>query len=264
MLLKNKNIILTGSSGILGSKLSQKLLDEGANIALIDIDKTGLVNLKKNLKIKNGQKVIIFNIDITYEEDVKRTISEVYSIFGSIDVLFNNAASKGPSIEKFLAPFEDYEISTWNSVFNVNLTGMFLLSREVIKFMKEQKQGSIIQTGSIYGVVSPKNDIYVNSSYNGNEINTPAVYSVSKSAVIGLTKYLASYLGPFNIRVNSISPGGIFSGQNDEFVKNYSNKVPLGRMASPQDIFGIAVFLASEQSSYLTGQNILVDGGFSL
>ena len=130
--------------------------------------------------------------------------------------------------------------------------------------MKEQKKGSIIQTGSIYGVVSPKKDIYINSSYNGNEINTPAVYSATKSAVIGLTKYLASYLGPFNIRVNSISPGGIFSGQNDEFVKNYSNKVPLGRMASPEDIFGIAVFLASEQSSYLTGQNILVDGGFSL
>ncbi len=264
MLLKNKNIILTGSSGILGRKLSQKLLDEGANMALIDINKTDLKDLKKNLKVNNNQKLKFFNIDITNEIDVINTVEEINSMFGSIDVLFNNAASKGPSLEKFLAPFEDYEISTWNSVLNVNITGIFLFSREVIKFMKKQKKGSIIQTASIYGVVAPKKDIYKNSSYKGNEINTPAVYSVSKSAVIGFTKYLASYLGPYNIRVNSISPGGIFSGQNDTFVKNYSSKVPLGRMASAEDMFGIAIFLASEQSSYLTGQNILVDGGFSL
>ena len=135
MLLKNKNIILTGSSGILGRKLSQKLLDEGANIALIDINKIDLDDLKKNLKLNKNQKLTFFNIDITNEIDVINTVAEINSIYGSIDVLFNNAASKGPSLEKFLAPFEDYEISTWNSVFNVNLTGIFLLSREVIKFI---------------------------------------------------------------------------------------------------------------------------------
>ena len=105
-------------------------------------------------------KLAFFNIDITNEIDVINTVAEINSMYGSIDVLFNNAASKGPSLEKFLAPFEDYEISTWNSVFNVNLTGIFLLSREVIKFMKKQKNGSIIQTASIYGVVAPKKDIY--------------------------------------------------------------------------------------------------------
>ena len=264
MLLKNKNIILTGASGILGKELSQGLLNEGANLALIDVDKTSLLKLKKQLNYSNKQKVIFYNINIIEEKSVIETISDINKRLGTIDVLHNNAASKGSSLEKFLTPYEDYQLATWDEVMSGNLTSMFLMSREVIKFMKKQKSGSIIQTASIYGVVSPKKEIYEGSSYNGFEIQSPAIYSVSKSAVIGLTKYLASYLGEHNIRVNSISPGGIFSGQNSTFVDKYSKKVPLGRMTSVKDVIGAVVFLCSDQSLYITGQNIIIDGGFSL
>ena len=130
--------------------------------------------------------------------------------------------------------------------------------------MKKQNFGNIIQTASIYGVVPPDKNIYKKSLYKGFKISSPASYSVSKNGVIGLTKYLASHWGEYNIRVNSISPGGIFSGQNEEFVKNYSSKVPLGRMAREEDIIGTAVFLCSDASSYITGQNIIIDGGFTL
>ena len=264
MLLKNKNIVLTGASGILGKNLSQELLNEGANLALIDIDKTSLLKLKKELNYNNKQNVVFYNINLTEENAVIDTVKDINEKLGSIDVLHNNAATKGQSLEKFLTPYEDYELSTWDEVMTGNLTSMFLMSREVIKFMKKQKSGSIIQTASIYGVVSPKKEIYEGSSYNGFEIQSPAIYSVSKSAIIGLTKYLASYLGEYNIRVNSISPGGIFSGQNSTFVDKYSKQVPLGRMTSIKDIFGAVLFLSSDQSLYITGQNIMIDGGFSL
>jgi NAD(P)-dependent dehydrogenase (short-subunit alcohol dehydrogenase family) len=141
---------------------------------------------------------------------------------------------------------------------------MFLMSQAVGKIMKKQKKGSIIQTSSIYGVINPDKKIYEGSEYHGIQISCPAVYSVSKHAVIGLTKYLASYWGEYNIRVNAISPGGIYSGQNRNFFENYSKNVPLGRMASENDILGSAVFLASDESEYITGQNIIIDGGLSL
>ena len=164
----------------------------------------------------------------------------------------------------FLKPFEEYNFDTWKDILEGNLSSMFLTTKAVGKIMKKQNFGNIIQTASIYGVIPPDKNIYKNSFYNGFEISSPASYSVSKNGVIGLTKYLASHWGEYNIRVNSISPGGIFSGQNQEFVKNYSSRVPLGRMAKEEDIIGTAVFLCSDASSYITGQNIIIDGGFTL
>jgi NAD(P)-dependent dehydrogenase (short-subunit alcohol dehydrogenase family) len=262
--LKNKNIILTGAAGIIGQKLSQEFLNAGANLALLDLDSVSLTKLKSKLYSKESNYFEIYEVDLTNEIKVNKLVDIISQRFGTIDVLHNNAASKGRSTEDFLKPFEEYKLSTWNDVMDANLSSMFLMTKAVGSIMKKQNYGNIIQTASIYGVVTPDKEIYKNSYYNGLEISSPASYSVSKAGVIALTKYLASYWAKYNIRVNSISPGGIFSGQNESFVQKYSSKVPLGRMATENDIVGAAIFLSSDASSYITGQNILVDGGFTL
>jgi NAD(P)-dependent dehydrogenase (short-subunit alcohol dehydrogenase family) len=147
---------------------------------------------------------------------------------------------------------------------DINIGGMFLVAKFVGRYMVEQnKGGSIIQTSSIYGIMGPDNRIYEGSSYLGHQINTPAVYATSKSAVVGLTKFLSTYWATKNIRVNTITPGGVESGQNDTFINNYSKRVPMQRMAEPQEIAGALLYLASDASSYVTGQNIIIDGGLS-
>ncbi len=262
--LQNKNIILTGAAGILGKKLSQSFLDAGANLALLDVNKTSLDNLNKSLKSEGDNYFKTYLVDLTIEQDVTEIIHLISKKFGTIDVLFNNAATKGKSLEEFLKPFEDYNYNTWKEILEGNLSSMFLTTKAVGKIMKEQKFGNIIQISSIYAIVTPKKEIYKNSFYNGVPISSPASYSVSKSGVIALTKYLASYWGEFNIRVNSISPGGVESGQNITFVNHYSSRTSLKRMADTQDIIGTAIFLSSDASSYITGHNIVVDGGFTL
>ena len=145
---------------------------------------------------------------------------------------------------------------------SVNLDGMFLVAQAVGKVMVSQgKGGSIVQTSSIYGWIGPDQRIYKNSVYLDREINTPAVYAASKAGVIGLTKYLATYWAKNNIRVNAIAPGGAESGQNDEFIRRYSARIPMERMAKPYEIVGALLYLASDASSYVTGQTIVVDGG---
>ncbi|MED5040779.1 SDR family oxidoreductase [Geobacillus stearothermophilus] len=179
-------------------------------------------------------------------------------------MLHNNAAGKSNNLDAFFADFEDYDLNQWKEIMDTNLTSMFLVAKEVGKVMKKQRKGgSIIQTSSIYGILAPDQRIYEGSFYLGRKINTPAIYSASKAGVIGLTKYLATYWAKDGIRVNAITPGGVESGQNDTFKQNYSNRVPLGRMAQPEEMVGALIYLASDASSYVTGQNIVVDGGLS-
>ena len=145
---------------------------------------------------------------------------------------------------------------------SVNIDGMFLVAQAVGKQMVQQgKGGSIIQTASIYGVMGPDQRIYEGSSYLGRPINTPVAYSTSKTAVVGLTKYLATYWADKNIRVNTLTPGGVESGQNDDFKRRYTARIPMGRMAEQDEMAGALIYLASDASSYVTGQNIVVDGG---
>jgi NAD(P)-dependent dehydrogenase (short-subunit alcohol dehydrogenase family) len=147
---------------------------------------------------------------------------------------------------------------------SVNIDGMFLMAKKCGKHMLDHgKGGSIVQTASIYGIMAPDQRIYENSEYMGVEINTPAVYSASKGAVIALSRYLAAYWGSKNIRVNTLTPGGVESGQNEEFTSRYSERVPMGRMAHANEMVGALVYLASDASSYVNGQNIVVDGGLS-
>jgi len=203
---------------------------------------------------------LIYQTDITKEENWKKLKSELAAKKTHVDVLINNAAGKS---DNFFDAFEDYKLDDWHEVMNINLTAVMMGCQNFGVQMAAKGAGSIINISSIYGVVAPNQDIYEGSEYNGRPINTPAVYSASKAAIIGLTRYLATYWGKQNVRVNCITPGGVFSGQNDVFVKNYSSRVPLGRMGKPDELGGALVFLASDESTYVTGQNIIVDGGWT-
>ena len=261
--LANKVVVVTGGAGLLGQVFCQALVDVGAHVAIVDLDLESAETVAKRINKSDAQRVIAVGSDITSPESVTQMVANVVKQLGRIDVLVNNAASKGSSLDAFFESFEDYSLKTWREVMSVNIDGLFLVAQAVGKQMKKQGGGSIIQTSSIYGVVAPDQRIYEGSEYNGRPINTPAVYSASKSAVNGLTNYLATYWASSKIRVNSLTPGGIASGQNSEFNKKYSNRVPLGRMGEATELVGALIYLASDASSYVTGQNLIVDGGLS-
>jgi NAD(P)-dependent dehydrogenase (short-subunit alcohol dehydrogenase family) len=262
--LTGKTAIVTGGIGILGKQFCTILAEYGANVAVVDIQLSEAIDFSRQLEATSGQKIRAFYCDITNPESVTQMVQEVASTFGRIDILHNNAAGKSNNLSQFFAPLEDYEFDQWNEIMDINVGGMFIFSKHVGKFMIEQNRGgSIIQTSSVYGILGPDNRIYEGSYYLGQQINTPAVYSASKAAVIGLTKYLATYWALKGIRVNTITPGGVESGQNDVFKKKYSNRIPLQRMGKPYEMAGALLYLASDASSYVTGQNIVIDGGLS-
>lgn len=261
--LSGKVVLVTGGAGLLGQVFCKALAIAGANVAVVDIDYQAAKLTAGTIAKESGCKVSGFGCDIASPESVLKMVSEVISDLGRIDVLVNNAASKSSNLDDFFKPFEEYSLQTWREVMAVNVDGLFLVAQAVGKQMKLQGGGSIIQTSSIYGVVAPDQRIYEGSEYNGRPINTPAVYSTSKAAVNGLTSYLSTYWADSGIRVNSLTPGGIASGQNKTFDDKYSNRVPLGRMGQASEIVGALIYLASDASSYVTGQNLIVDGGLS-
>lgn len=261
--LTGKVAVVTGGAGLLGQVFCQALVTAGANVAIIDLDKRAADKTAATIKKAETQKVIAVECDITSPESVSAMVQDVVTQLGGIDILLNNAASKGSNLDQFFAPFENYSLQAWREVMAVNIDGLFLVAQSVGSHMKKQGGGSIIQVSSIYGVVAPDQRIYEGSEYNGRAINTPAVYSVSKAAVLGLTSYLSTYWADSKIRVNTLTPGGIASGQNSEFNQKYSNRVPLGRMGEASELTGALIYLASDASSYVTGQNIIVDGGLS-
>jgi NAD(P)-dependent dehydrogenase (short-subunit alcohol dehydrogenase family) len=261
--LSGKVVLVTGGAGLLGQVFCQAFADSEAQVAVVDIDQPAAKSLADDVSKKSGQKVSGFGCDITSPESVAQMVAAVVSDFGRIDVLVNNAASKGSNLDEFFKPFEEYSLRTWREVMSVNIDGLFLVAQAIGKQMKLQGGGSIIQTSSIYGILAPDQRIYEGSEYNGRPINSPAVYSASKAAVVGLTSYLSTHWADSGIRVNSLTPGGISSGQNKTFDDKYSNRVPLGRMGKASELTGALIYLASDASSYVTGQNLIVDGGLS-
>lgn len=262
--LENKTAVVTGGLGILGRRFCRGLAEFGANVVVVDLDEEETKAFAKELAEYYGQKSLGIACDVSSPDDVKSMVSKVVEKFGKIDILHNNAASKSDDLNAFFAPFEEYSLDEWRSIMSVNLDGMFLVAQAVgSQMVKQGKGGSIIQTSSIYGILAPDQRIYEGSFYLGRQINTPAVYTASKAAVVGLSKYLASYWADKKIRVNTLTLGGNESGQNDVFLKNYSARIPLGRMGQPDEMVAALIFLASEASSYVTGQNIVVDGGLS-
>ena len=173
------------------------------------------------------------------------------------------ALARNADMDAFLAPVERYDLETWHEIMAVNLDGMFSVAQVFGGGMAERGAGSIVQTASIYGLLAPDQRIYEGSNYLGREINTPAAYTASKAGVIGLTKHLATYWGAKGVRVNALVPGGVDSGQNDTFKQRYGARIPLGRMARADEMVGAVLYLASDASSYVTGQILAVDGGLS-
>jgi NAD(P)-dependent dehydrogenase (short-subunit alcohol dehydrogenase family) len=260
--LRGKVAIVTGGAGILGRHFCAGLAESHATVVVADVRAEDGQTLATSLTNRYGSEAVGIGCDVSSEDSVRALVTETVERYGRIDVLHNNAASKSHDLEAFFAPFEDYTLAQWREIMAVNIDGMFLMAREVGKQMVSQGTGgSIIQTASVYGVVAPDERIYEGSSYMGRPINTPAVYSVSKAAVIGLTKYLSAHWAGHGVRVNTLSPGGTESGQNDEFKRRYSARVPMNRMAQASEMVGALLFLASDASSYVTGHNIIVDGG---
>ncbi|WP_435627915.1 SDR family oxidoreductase [Candidatus Ferrigenium straubiae] len=262
--LKGKTAIVTGGVGILGKPFCRGLAEFGANVAVVDLDESKCRAFADELIKNHGIKAVGVACDVTSPEAVARMVEQVVNAFGEINILHNNAGGKSSNMEAYFAPFEEYSLEEWRNAMSVNIDGMFLVAQAVGKQMvKQGKGGSIVQTASIYGAMAPDQRIYEGSFYYGRAINTPAVYSASKAAVIGLTRYLATYWANKGIRVNSICPGGVESGQNEEFQMRYSARIPMGRMAQANEMVGALVYLASDASSYITGQNLLIDGGLS-
>ena len=263
--LIGRTAVVTGGGGILGTGFCRVLAAHGARVAVMDVNLQAAEEAVQAIRRTNpAAELEAYACNVADPVQVQQTVTDIVQRFGSIDILHNNAATKTGDLQKFFEPFETYDLSTWREIMSVNIDGMFLMAQAVGKQMVAQGHGgSIIQTASIYGVVAPDQRIYEGSQYMGRAINTPAVYSASKAAVIGLTQYLASYWGEHGIRVNTLTPGGVESGQNDVFSKRYSARVPLGRMAQAGEMESALLFLASDASSYVTGHNLIVDGGLT-
>ena len=263
--LKNRIAVVTGATGMLGKEFSLALAEYGCKVAIIDLDLKKVTSFSNKLTKKFGVKSIGIKCDVSNTKDVKNMAKSVEEYLGPIDILLNNAASKSSSLGEYFKALEKYNIDTWREVIDVNLTGMYIVAKEIGTRMAKRKRGSIIQTSSIYSsTMASDQRIYKGSRYLNTTINTPAAYSASKAGVVGLSLHLASYWAKDKIRVNTLSPGGVFSGQNKKFVENYSKRVPLNRMANKEEMIGAILYLASDASSYVTGQNIFVDGGLSI
>ena len=253
--LTGQVIVVTGGGGLLGQTLAKGLASCGAKVVIAEIDKTKGEAVCAVLK-QEGYLANFLLLDIAEEKSVINGVDKIIKEDGSIDVWINNAY---PRTKDWHLTFEKIPFSSWQENINQHLNGYCLCCQKVAEAMKLKGKGSVINIASIYGIVAPDFSIY-----EGTSMTMPAAYAAIKGGIIQFTKYLASYYGKNGIRVNAISPGGIFDSQPEIFVKNYNYKTPLKRMAFPEDLVGAAVFLASNASAYVTGHNLVVDGGWSI
>jgi NAD(P)-dependent dehydrogenase (short-subunit alcohol dehydrogenase family) len=262
--LNDKRVIVTGGGGFLGSAICRGLVELGAQVSVVDIDAEAAQSVSEELQQMRPGAAIAIPCDITIESSVREMAAEAARQMGGVNVLVNNAATQTADKDLFFAPVEEYTADTWREVMQVNVDGMFLVAQAVGKEMIAQGNGgAILQMSSIYGMLGPDQRIYEGTTKKGRTISTPPVYSASKSAVIGLTRHLATTWAHHDIRVNALAPGGIWQGEPNAFYRRYSERVPLGRMAEVAEIVGVALFLISDAARYMTGQVIAVDGGLS-
>jgi 2-deoxy-D-gluconate 3-dehydrogenase len=265
--LTGRVAVVTGGVGLLGTEFCRTLAEAGAAVVVVDLNDSASQAVAESLT-KDGAKGLAAPTDITRPEAVNALVEKTLSMFGRLDILVNSAALDPKfdpdAVSKGITPgaFEDYPLDLWNSALNVNLTGMFLMTQACVKPMLEQgKKGSIINICSTYGLNGPDQRIYIRE---GKRIAfKPVYYTVTKAGVLGFTRYLAAYYANTEIRVNALTPGGVFNNHEDYFVKNYSAKTILGRMANKDEMNGALLFLASDASSYMTGNNVVVDGGWT-
>ncbi len=269
--LTGRVAIVTGGPGLLGQEFCRTLAQAGATVVIADLNANG-VNTLTTALIKDGYHAMGVATDITQPESVRTLVDETLAMYGRLDILVNSAALDpkfDPQAVAELAKrgaisgaFEDYPLEAWKAALDVNLTGMFLCCQAAVKPMLAQgKKGSIINICSTYGLAGPDQRIY---QREGKQTAfKPVYYSVTKAGVLGLTRYLAAYYAGTQIRVNALTPGGVYNNHDEVFLKAYSSRTIMGRMAQKDEMNGALLFLASEASSYMTGSNLVVDGGWT-
>ncbi|MCS6993520.1 MAG: SDR family oxidoreductase [Anaerolineales bacterium] len=266
--LTGRTAIVTGGAGLLGVEFCRTLAEAGAAVAVVDLNAEKCAAVAEDLT-RAGYSVLSAPTDITRPESVQAMIEKVLAAFGRIDILVNSAALDPKfdpeALAKGITPgrFEDYPLEQWNAALNVNLTGTFLVTQAVARQMVAQgKKGSIINICSTYGLNGPDQRIYRKAD-GSQPAYKPIYYTVTKAGMVGFTKYLAAYYMGTEIRVNMLTPGGVYNNHDETFVQNYAAKTILGRMARKDEMNGALLFLASDASSYMTGSNVVVDGGWT-
>jgi NAD(P)-dependent dehydrogenase (short-subunit alcohol dehydrogenase family) len=244
MILKDKIILITGGSGLIGKAI------------IADIAQKGGIAINADITVENdlGQHTIY--LDITNEDSIKSVIDQVYNYFNKIDGLVNAAY---PRTKNWGEKFETVSINSWRKNVDMQMNSIFYICQQTLKYMQTTSSGSIVNIASIYGVVG--NDFTL---YEGLNMGSVAAYSAIKGGIINFTRYLASLYGKHNVRINCVSPGGIFDNQNPVFVERYNAKVPMKRMGNPDDIAPAVSFMLSDEAKYITGQNLIVDGGWTV
>ena len=242
-MLNNKVILVTGGSGLIGREI------------IANLSKKGAIAINAEVAVETNLDKQQIKCDVTSQSSINDAVEIIIKRFGHIDGLVNNAY---PRTKDWGENFEKVSFESWRQNVDMQMNSIFYICQQVSKHMLEKQKGSIVNIASIYGIVG--NDF---SLYEGLNMSSPPAYSAIKGGIINFSRYLASYFGKNNIRVNCVSPGGIFDNQNPEFVKRYNDKVPLGRMGHPKDIAPAVSFLLSDEAQYITGQNLVIDGGWT-
>ena len=259
--------IVTGGPGLLGKEFCRTLAEAGAAVVVADINEVGAEAAAETL-VKDGYQALGVRTDVTNPESVQALVDKTLITYGRLDVLVNSAALDPKFDPQALAArstplgsFEDYPVDAWRQALDVNLTGMFLCCQAAVRPMLVQGKGVLINICSTYGLVGPDQRLY---QRDGKQTSyKPVYYSVTKAGVLGLTRYLATYYAGKNIRANALTPGGVFNGHDEVFLQAYSARAVMGRMANKDEMNGALLFLASDASSYMTGANLVVDGGWT-
>jgi NAD(P)-dependent dehydrogenase (short-subunit alcohol dehydrogenase family) len=261
--LEGKVAVVTGAVGLIGKEHCRALHESGAIVAVCDLDGNSTSRMAGEL----GGVSIGYAMDVTDKGSIESVKTDLINKFGKIDVLVNNAAIndmfENPAAALEQSKFENYPLEMWQRSLDVNVTGTFLCSQVFGSEMAKEGKGSIINVASTYGMTAPNQSIYINEKGEQTFFKS-AAYPATKGAVISFTRFLAAYWGNKGVRVNTLSPGGVENNQQEFFTVNYSNLTPLGRMAKADDYKGAVVFLASDASSYMTGANLVVDGGWTI
>jgi NAD(P)-dependent dehydrogenase (short-subunit alcohol dehydrogenase family) len=261
--LQGSVAIVTGGAGLLGAEFCRTLAGAGASVVVADIDQDAAQELVSSLNRSEFNAVSVLT-DVTSPESSLHMVESTLKAYGRLDILVNSAVLD-PKFDLqhggHTSAFEEYPLIAWNQALEVNLTGMFLSCQAAVRPMLQQGKGVIVNLSSIYGLTGPDQRIYQGKGKKSQY--KPVYYSVTKAGVIGLTRYLAAYYAGKNIRVNTLTPGGVYTDHDEEFVKAYSARTVLGRMAQKGDMNGALLFLASDASAYMTGANLVVDGGWT-
>ena len=267
--MTGRTAVVTGGAGFLGRQHARALAEAGCRVALWDIDATSLDAAKEELTRDFPEQIDGYDVDITDKTSVDASRERLAQQFGGLNVLVNNAgitvARGKEKFKNYFAAFESYPIELWEMALAVNLTGSFVVTQSLSTLLKQRPgKASIINIASDVGVISPDHRIYranPERGYRGADFNTPLSYAASKAALIHMTKYWATYWAGDGIRVNAVSPAGVENQQDSAFKRELVERIPLGRMARPHELKGAIVFLASDASSFVTGSNLIVDGG---